>query len=55
MDVFGLRNRVISEYGSYVRSFITIRLLYVVTTRARDELVVTWVGRPSLLLAEVLA
>ncbi len=25
MDVFELRNRVISDYGSYVRSFITIR------------------------------
>ncbi len=30
------------------------RLLYVVMTRARDELMVTWVGRPSPLLAKVL-
>lgn len=30
------------------------RLLYVVMTRARDQLEVTWVGRPSPLLAEVI-
>ncbi|MCP3962313.1 MAG: AAA family ATPase [bacterium] len=50
--------RTLSRYGDPVdRQDAETRerhLLYVVMTRARDELVVTWVGRPSPLLEEVL-
>ena len=50
--------RTLSSYGDPVdredAEARERRLLYVVMTRARDELVVTWVGRPSPLLAKVL-
>ncbi len=51
--------RTLSRYGDPVdRDDAEARerhLLYVVMTRARDELMVTWVGRPSPLLEEVLS